>query len=155
MSNTTIQLDKQELDKQEFNQRYGARVVDEFAGFITDNFGQISLALFVRTPPESPFQMQSALPMVVNKRGELFAVTNCSKVKGFFKKKVQLTLKDKSGDETLINIPLDQFVEDFADSVATYLAFAHCASPIISVMPIMDFMFIKDANLKKCLSEMQ
>ena len=77
---------------QEFNQRYGSRVNDEFAGFITDNFGQISLALFVRTPPESPFQMQSALPMVVNKRGELFAVTNCSKVKGFFKKKGDVVL---------------------------------------------------------------
>ena len=146
-------MNTEESEKYEFNQRHGNKVIDEFAGFITDNFGQISLALFVRTPPESPLNLQSALPMVVNKGGDLFAVRNCSNVKGFFKKKVQFQLNDKSGVESFINIPLKQVLRGFEDSVANFLAFAHAASPIIGVMPIMDFMFVKEASLEKFMSE--
>jgi len=142
-----------QIDQEEFNKKQGAKVQDDFCGIATDNFGQISIALFIRKPPESPLPGQSSLPMLVNKGGEIFAVVNCSSVKGIFKKKVQLTLKDESGQESTISIPLNQIVRGYEDNIANFLAFAHTATPIISVMPIMDFMFSKKVTIDTLLND--
>jgi hypothetical protein len=143
----------EQIDQEEFDKKHGAKVQDDFCGIVTDNFGQISIALFIRKPPESPFPLQSQLPMLVNKGGEIFAVVNCSNVKGIFKKKVQLTLNNESGQESTISIPLNQVVRGFEDSIADFLAFAHSVAPIISVMPIMDFIFIKKVTIDALLTE--
>lgn len=108
------------------------------AVFVHD--GRTTIGLFVRA------SKLFTAPMAVSHTGKVSLIVECE-VKGFFQKKVYLTLQDKEGEKQALKIPLAALARGSEDSAIKFFAWARTSSPLLKMMPMPDYMFAKNIKL--------